>query len=194
MAKKKQEKAPSEIYQLEITLLGSKPRIWRRFEVPANITLASLHYIIQTVMGWENSHLHQFTIGEERYGEIIPDVVSGMDLEMTDERKIKLGDVVGNVGDRFMYEYDFGDSWEHGLKVLKTGPPEPGVRYPVCLAGKRACPPEDCGGVWGYENLLEIIADPSHEEHGSMMEWLGEEFDPEAFDLDEINGTLRRMR
>lgn len=192
MARKRQTKQPAEIYQIEITLLGSQPRIWRRFAVPASMTLAKLHDVIQIIMGWTNSHLHQFIIGEEYYGMSDPEI--GLDMDVIDESKVKLRDAVGRKRKRFMYEYDFGDSWEHELEVLKVGPPEPGVHYPVCLAGERACPPEDCGGVWGYESLLQTIADPSHEEYEEMMEWLGDEFEPEAFDLDAVNRILAGIR
>jgi hypothetical protein len=178
------------IYQLKVTLLESKPPIWRVVQVPGGISLARLHQILQVVMGWEESHLHQFKFGRVHYGE--PDPAFGGDMK--DERRAKLMEMAPHEKDRFIYEYDFGDSWEHEIRVEKILPAEPGITHPICLAGERAGPPEDCGGVWGYESLLEAIADPSHPEHEEMLEWVGDDFDPEALDLDETNKTLRRLR
>lgn len=98
------------------------------------------------------------------------------------------------VKSKLIYEYDFGDGWEHTIEVQKIYEPEPGVKYPVCLAGKKACPPEDCGGIWGYYDLLNAIADPKHEMHAEMVEWLGDSFNPDAFDLDEVNTVLAQWR
>lgn len=188
MATKRKTKGAAEIYQFEITLLGGiEPRIWRRFAAQADMTLADLHDVIQIVMGWWDEHLHQFVIKGKSYG------MPSVDLDFIDASQVKLRDVVTRRGNKFVYEYDFGDCWQHELEVLERGPRETDVRYPVCLAGERACPPEDCGGVWGYEELLETIADPSHDEHERMMEWVGEEFDPEAFDPDQINQKLHRV-
>jgi hypothetical protein len=178
------------IYQLKITLMGSKPPIWRRVQVPGSISLYKLHQILQVVMGWEESHLHQFKFGRVYYGEPDPDFRD----DMKNERRAKLMEVAPNEKDRFIYEYDFGDSWEHDILVEKILPAEPGTAYPFCLTGKRACPPEDCGGVWGYESLLEAIRDPNHPEHEEMLEWVGEDFAPEAFSLDETNEALGSIR
>jgi hypothetical protein len=180
----------SDIYQLKITLRESRPPVWRRVQVAGDATLYKLHEIIQVVMGWGNYHLHEFVIEEERYGEPYPDY----DFEVEDEKKVKLSDVVLGEGDRFIYVYDFGDNWEHEIKVEKALPPEPGIKYPRLLKGKRACPPEDVGGVWGYEEFLEAIRDPGHPEHKEMLEWIGGEFDPDEFDKDEINRALRKIR
>ena len=138
-------------------------------------------------MGWENYHLHQFIVGNAYFGEPDPD------FDAEDDRKVKLIQIVRTEKQKFTYEYDFGDDWRHEILVEKIHQPEPRVRYPVCLKGKRACPPEDCGGVWGYDDLLEIIKDPDNEEYEEMMDWLGGEFDPEAFDLDSINQRLRSL-
>lgn len=178
------------IYQLKVTLKNTKPPIWRRIQVPGGITLYKLHRIIQVAMGWEDYHLHVFEIGGTSFGELDPD----FDSIDKSERSAKLNRVVTGAGAKFIYEYDFGDSWRHEILVEKVLLPEAGVRYPVCVGGKRACPPEDCGGPWGYENLLEIIKDPEHEQHEEMMTWLGGEFDPEALDLDAVNRELRRIR
>ena len=178
------------IYQLKVTLKDSKPPIWRRILVRGDISLAKLHQILQIAMGWEDSHLHQFIVDGTSYGEPDPEYRD----EMKSERRVKLNQVAPHEKDRFTYEYDFGDSWEHQIVVEKILAPDPGAHYPVCVAGKRACPPEDCGGVWGYGSLLEAISDPANPEHEEMLEWVGEDFDPEAFDLEEINEGLNRIR
>ena len=117
-----------------------------------------------------------------------------VDIRVFNERNVRLRDIVKRHGPRFMYEYDFGDGWEHALEVVKLGPPDTGKWYPVCLAGERACPPEDVGGVWGYGEFLEAIGNPKHEDHGAFLEWVDGEFDPDAFDIDEVNWMLREIR
>ncbi len=190
----KPTKTTETIYELEITLREITPRIWRRFAVPGHITLATLHEIIQVVMGWENCHLHEFRIGKDHYGIPDPEMEGDFGLKTLNEKKFKLSDVLGGKGTKFKYEYDFGDGWIHELKVVKIGPPDPNIRYPVCLAGERACPPEDCGSIPGYERLLEIIADPQNEEYEEMMDWLGGDFDPEEFHIGIINEILKKIR
>ena len=183
-----------DVREIEVLLKGTDPRIWRRFAVRADITLAKLHDVVQVVMGWTNSHLHLFTTPDhKRYGPRLPELGLGLEDDTLDERKARLCDVAPARGTKLLYEYDFGDSWEHALKVLKVGPPEPGVRYPVCLSGERACPPEDCGGVWGYYDFLQAMADPKHEQHDEMVEWHGCGFDADAFNLDAVNAMLRRL-
>ena len=176
-------RSPS-VFQLKVTLRRSKPPIWRRIQVGSDIRLPSLHDVLQVVMGWEDSHLHQFIVNDSHYG--LPDP----DIEIQDERDVSLGQVVSKVNDRLIYEYDFGDSWEHELLVEKILPLNEENRSPVCLAGKGACPPEDCGGIWGYEDLLKAVRDPKHPEHKEMMRWVGSEFDPDAFDLTMVNNVL----
>jgi hypothetical protein len=178
--------SPSQIYQLKITLKDSKPPIWRRIEVPGTITLAQLHQIIQAIMGWYDYHLHQFTVGQIRYGVPDPDDFE----EVRDERRVKLNQLLTEPKQKLIYEYDFGDSWEHVVLLEKALLPEQGVDYPRCTAGKRAGPPEDVGGVWGYDSFLEAIRDPQHPEHDQMLEWVGGEFDPEEFDLAALNEAL----
>ena len=192
MAKKKTKTGTTKVYELEIWLADIAPRIWRRFAVSANIKLPRLHDVIQNVMGWDDCHLHAFMTEGERYTNPYPDF--DMDEDTLDERKAKLTDLVFRPKDRFVYEYDFGDSWNHVVEVVSIGPPDQGVKYPVCLAGGRACPPEDCGGPWGYENFLEAIQDPDHEEHEELLEWAGGEFDPERFDIQNVNRLLRMNR
>lgn len=183
---------PVEIYQIKVTLRGSQPPIWRRIQVRSDTTLAKFHRILQRVMDWEDAHLHQFVIRGQYYG--IPDQDEGEPHKTRDERKYKLGDVVPAEGSQFAYTYDFGDYWQHMLVIEKTLPPQEGARYPVCLAGTRACPPEDMGGISGYENFLQAINSPDHPEHDEYREWIGGDFDPEAFNVDEVNQRLRRLK
>ncbi len=181
------------IYELEITLLDSDPPIWRRFAVPGGITLSRLHRVVQHVMGWTDSHLHQFVTEDDmRYGSRDPDLDPEPDL--LNERSAKLDRLLAGPGDTLLYQYDFGDGWDHVITVVKTGPPDPEKRYPVCLAGERACPPEDSGGIYGYYDLLEALSDRDHEDHEEVTEWLGVDFDPEAFDLAWVNRLLARLK
>jgi hypothetical protein len=145
--------------------------------------------VLQIVMGWTNSHLHQFKAGGRYYGK--PDPNFADMIEVVDERQVRLVQIAPHVKARFVYEYDFGDSWEHELVVEKILPPEKRVQYPRCIDGKRACPPDDVGGVWGYQEFLEAMRDPNHPEHEDMVEWIGGRFDPEAFDLRGVSGALQ---
>ncbi len=177
------------ILQVKVSLLGSsKPPVWRRLLIPTDIRLDRLHGMIQAAMGWEDYHMHVFSDGSCEYGLADPE------LGHRDERKATLGRLLKGEGERIRYTYDFGDDWEHEIVVEKVLAAEQGVRYPICVAGKGACPPEDCGGVWGYEHLREVLADPTDEEHGEMLEWLGlqtaAEFDQARFDVDEVNRAL----
>jgi hypothetical protein len=185
-------KANAPIYQIKITLKGSKPPIWRRLLVSSETRLSQFHHVIQAAMGWHDSHLHMFVANDKRYS--IPyDADHLAELDARDSRRVKLADVVAQ-DEMFIYEYDFGDGWEHVIVVEEVLPPDPKQKLPVCLTGKRACPPEDVGGIWGYEDFLEAIRDPKHEEHEEYLEWIGGEFDPEAFDLDAVNKRLRNLR
>ena len=186
----------SAVYQLKVTLRDSKPPIWRRIQVPGDITLHRLHQILQVAMGWHDSHLHQFIVGDTYYGEPDPDTnaLGIFDMEVKSEGRARLMNVAPADGSRFVYEYDFGDSWEHLVVVEKILPPEAGVHYPRCLAGKRACPPEDCGGIWGYSELLEILHDPAHPDYAEMKEWIEPDFNSEVFSVEAINQTLSHLR
>jgi len=186
------KKTEYPIYQLKIALKSIRPPVWRRIQVPGDTSLRKIHDIIQILMNWDDYHLHAFQVGGTRYG--VPDPDGFGDMEEKDDRRFKLADVVPASKSIIGYIYDFGDNWEMGILVEKILLPEEDVKYPVCLAGKRAGPPEDCGGAWGYAKLLEIIRTPDHEEHESMMEWLGDEFDPEVFDINMINAKLRKMK
>jgi len=178
------------IYQLKVTLKHSKPPIWRRIHVKAHTTLYKLHQIIQIAMGWTNSHLHQFIADGVYYGEPHPD----FGFEVVSERRVRLHQIASDVREKFIYEYDFGDGWEHEIVVEKLLAPEPKVRYPRCIKGKRNCPPEDVGGVWGYADFLEAIEQADHPEHEAYLEWIGGSFDPEEFDSDMVNAGLRQVR
>ncbi|MFH2053020.1 MAG: plasmid pRiA4b ORF-3 family protein [bacterium] len=171
------------ILQFRIELLEISPPIWRRIQVPADSSFWDLHVAIQDAMGWTDSHLHAFELDDPKKGRCeigIPDedamvpVIAGWKRKLTRHFKTP--------GDVMFYEYDFGDDWRHAVLLEAIALPEPGVEYPRCTAGARRCPPEDVGGVGGYEEFLEAIADPDHEEHDSYLEWCGGAFDPEEFD------------
>jgi len=188
MAKKSSK--PKQIYQLEIWLAEIDPRIWRKFEVPSDIRLAKLHGVIQAVMGWTDSHLHSFSAGEDEYG--MPDLDEDMyDSGMMDETRANLTDLVTRPKDRFVYTYDYGDNWEHIIELVEIKEPQSGIKYPVCLAGERACPPEDCGGPWNYPDFVKTMQGKNTKQRREFIEWLGYEFDPAEFDIEEVNKVLR---
>jgi len=176
----------ASVHQLKVVIIGTKPPAWRRVVVPSRITLGDLHEVLQATFGWWNYHLHDFEIDGVRYGVDDDDEWS----PTADEHQARL-DQLAPQGSSFIYTYDFGDNWEHKIVVEKVAPADPTVAYPVCTGGRRACPPEDCGGVWGYQHLLEILADPSHEEHESMLEWVGGPFDSAAFNPADIADQFR---
>lgn len=183
-------------YHLKVTLVGTKPAIWRRLQVPGNANFGWLHAVLQVAMGWTNSHLHHFMTSDARYSDPRNNEDMGFgETADQDESKATLAQVVPLQGTEFLYEYDFGDSWEHLIIVEKILPSDPAsAGKALCLSGARACPPEDCGGVWGYGDLLKIIKNPNHEDHSSMFEWLGGEFDPKALDLESVNSHLRKLQ
>ena len=183
-------KDSASIYRVKITLRDIRPPIWRRLELNGSTSLYKLHLMIQETFGWFNSHLHQFVVDGEAYGESVPEA----DFELSSGRRFKLEQAAPKVGDKFFYEYDFGDGWLHEIKVEAIEKPQSGVSYPRCTKGKRSGPPEDVGGPWGYEDFLAAIKDSEHEEHDSYLEWVGGSFDSEAIDLDAINAELKRIR
>jgi len=185
-------KAEKQIYQIKIVLEGSKPPIWRRIIVSSDTNLSKLHDIIQIVMGWEDGHLHQFRTDDGIYGTPDNDMDSVFGPKSLNEKNYKLGHLLRTVNDKMAYEYDFGDDWQHKITLEKILPFENKEKLPKCIGGKMCCPPEDCGGLWGYYDLLEAIQDEENSEHDSMLEWLGEEFDPEYFDVDEVNIVLAK--
>jgi len=186
--------ADEPIYQIKVTIIGSEPSIWRQIQVPGNVSLHRLHLILQAVMGWQNYHLYRFNLGGTDYG--LPDSEEDAynKMEVRDARQTKLSSIVPMDETRFLYEYDFGDSWEHEVLVERIGVKETKVLYPVCVSGARACPPEDCGGIPGYAELLKVLGDPNHEEYHNMKEWAGPRFDPEKFSLAKVNRLLKTMR
>jgi len=186
----KMKSGEKRVYQLKVTLRDISPPIWRRILVPHDIRLDQLHQVLQVVMGWTDSHLHEFIIDGVTYGDTSVDMEMSEDME--NERSFRLHRVVPREKGKSGYVYDFGDYWEHEILVEKILPVETGTHYPVCITGKRACPPEDCGGTSEYGELLEALQDPSHPEHEAMFEWLPEDFsDSEKFDVDSVNRSLR---
>ncbi|VVB87069.1 Plasmid pRiA4b ORF-3-like protein [uncultured archaeon] len=179
----------TQVYQFKITLEGIRPPIWRRIQVPETYTFWDLHVAIQDAMGWSDCHLHEFEILNPSTGLKVNIGLPGDELD----RKIlidwnqKIADYFTMENPLASYAYDFGDNWEHKIQLEKILPREQNVNYPVCIKGKRACPPEDCGGIGGYYDLLEIISDPENEEYEEMMEWVGGKFDPEHFDVKEVS-------
>lgn len=187
MAKPATAKSLRSIYQFKVTLNGIRPPVWRRFVIASTENLADLHLVLQIVMGWTDSHLHEFAKGSERYG--VPDEDFPSDIH--DESKFRIDQVLKQEKDKLRYTYDFGDDWDHEVVLEKILPFDTQTKLPVCLNGSRACPPEDIGGPPGYEMLLEAIADPNHPEHADVLEWLDEPFDPGHFDLAAVNDLLQ---
>ena len=186
-------KARGPTFRLKVTLRGTKPPIWRRFLVPSGITLRRLHDSLQAVMGWTDGHMHQFEGNGVLYGTSDREV----GCTRVSENKTTVDQVLRRPKDRLTYEYDFGDSWEHEVVLEAVVPPLEDGRYPIIEAGRRACPPEDVGGVRGYAYFLEILRNQEHPEHEEMLEWVGGSFDPESFDVGEANlaihgGWVRR--
>ena len=190
-APSKSSKSKPTIYQLKITLADIKPPVWRRIEVE-DCTLLKLHKIIQVSMGWDNYHMWLFEIGDEEYGD--DGIDSGGDVDFASARKAKLSRFIQAGVKKFRYTYDFGDSWEHVIQIEKVLDADPQVKYPRCVKGSRACPPEDSGGASGYDNFLDAIQNPDHESHEEMLEWVGGSFDPEAFDIESVNKVLATVR
>jgi hypothetical protein len=184
-------KAPPPIYRLKITLIGIEPPIRRRIQVPSSIKLCCLHSALQVVMGWTDSHLHQFEKGSKNWG--IPQYYEDENLDVVDDGGVTLGNVLHTESDSMAYVYDLGDDWRHQILLEKILPAEATPNRPVCLSGERRCPREDVGGVSGYEEFLEVIFDPTHEEYEHLVGWAGGHFIDE-FDLKAVNEILGRMR
>lgn len=182
---------PDDVFLLRVSLIGVKPAIWRRLLVPKDVLLPQLHPILQVAIGWTNSHLHRFMLGDVAFAEPSEeDELPGP----IDYRRITLNQIALRRGSTCVYEYDFGDGWEHLIEVEEELPAK-AVRIvvPACVAGERACPPEDCGGPYGYAELLKALRRPRHPEHESALEWAGRGFDPEAFDIVRVNDALARF-
>jgi len=180
-----------DILKIRVGILEIQPLIWRRFLIPSNVTLHRLHLVLQDIMGWQNYHLYRFQIGKNEYGEPDPDN-DFYELDFKNSKRTKLGAVVKEINSLFIYEYDFGDGWEHQLLVEDILEREPDKQYPICLEGENSCPHEDSGGPHGYMEILETIRDPSHEEYRSTKTWLGKGFNPTKFDLKSVNKLLSK--
>ena len=179
-----------DCYQIKVTLMQVRPAVWRTVRVPDSITLSQLHRILQIVMGWEDSHLHRFVIDRRRTGT----KHSQLDSQILNDETVPLHNTVAMLKSRFLhYEYDFGDNWLHELRV-ENAVLQTGAQRLCCLGGERCCPPEDCGGPIGYQELLTVLQDPRHPDHEEMLEWVGGSFDPEMFDVKSVNKRLRRVR
>jgi hypothetical protein len=178
------KKLETGAFSLKVTLRHTKPPIWRRILMPGRMTLADLHQAIQVTMGWHDAHLHAFDVGGDQYGD--PATTDGV----ANERRLTLNALAKTGTTRFTYTYDFGDDWEHDVLVEKAPPASDAKAFPACVAGKRSGPPEDCGGVLGYDGLRSILADPAHPQHEEMRNWAGEDFDPEAFSVAEADAAL----
>jgi hypothetical protein len=191
------ERAPGEaVLRLKVSLRGIRPPIWRRLEVPAGIPLSRLHRVLQVAFDWDDAHLHCFetiprTAAGARPRRTAP---SGRTLEGSVLRRTRLADLVGSVGDRLLYRYDFGDDWEHDIEVEAVHAAVPGTDYPRCTTGRRAAPPEDCGGWPGYDSLLDALEDPDHPDHDGVDGWVPQDWDPDVFDRDAVNAGLRQLR
>lgn len=206
----------TQVYQLRIDIADIRPPIWRRILVRGNATLNRLHAIIQELFNWEGYHLHEFEIMGVEYTD---DPESQAEFGMRSEKRVRLEELGLSAGVTFTYLYDFGDSWYHQIKVEKVLPPDAEGRYPVCLTGKRAGPPEDCGGIWGHAMIVEVLkrvesgelkwpspdeGPPEDEDEDEdedvdyeareLLQWLDEDYDPEAFDLEAVNAALRRFQ
>jgi pRiA4b ORF-3-like protein len=179
---------PRQVFQLRIALDAVSPEVWRRVLVPGGYTLDRVHRVFQHAMGWWDYHLHSFDINGIQYGE--PDPLD--ELHLRDEMDTRL-DAVAKVGDLFRYTYDYGDWWEHSVTVEAVWPADPDERYPVCLEGERACPPEDVGGVYGYRRFVRALHDPSDPEHDELRDWLGRGHDADYFVPELVTTLLRRM-
>lgn len=185
--------AGETVFRLKVSLKGSRPLIWRRVEVLSTTDLGTLHYVIQIAMGWTNSHLHEFTVGDRRYGAPEQDDII-FDNSPLDENTVTVGDVLRRKGARIDYEYDFGDGWEHEIRLEERLPADPGVRYPCCTGGEMACPPDDCGGLFGYYNMLNILKNPRHPDYEVWKSWIDPGFSPDSFNLAAVNRELGRIK
>ena len=174
------------VYQLKISLKGLIPPIWRRVQVSSTITVAELHLILQAVMGWQNLHTYRFIIEGVAYGQ--PETDDWPAVQSAEQTRLE--QIISEQGQKFIYVYDFESDWQHVLKVEQILQLEAEDFYPRCLTGQRACPPEDCGGIFSYSDLLHILADPTHEDYSAAIDWLGREFNPEAFDPEATNIAL----
>jgi hypothetical protein len=193
---------PFSVYYLRVTLEDSKPAIWRDILVPNDLTLEGLHYVIQIVMGWGNCHLHQFiaenvlyTNGSLRNTDDEYGLLDAEELERQDrnEKQYTVAHLLSKENDDIIYEYDLGDSWTHQVKLKKILPVDANAHQPRCIKGEKACPPEDCGGIWGYTDMLDTLRTTENSENTQLLTWFGEDFNPDHFDIEAVNRTLRHL-
>lgn len=184
--------ATTTAYRVKVKLRGVRPPVWRRVEVASDTTLSDLAGMLEGAMGWLGGHLHGFECNGVLYG--VPDEFDLGFRETVDERTVELADVLPTVSSKMRWDYDFGDGWEHDIVVEAIEPAREGATYPMCVGGRRACPPEDCGGPWGYADLLAALSDPTHPEHDDLVEWTTPGFDPTAFDPNEATQMMRAPR
>lgn len=181
-----------KVYQFKITLEDINPAIWRRIQVPENYSFWDLHIAIQDSMGWSDCHLHEFEIGEPTTGKMVRIVFPDGEAEsyhgekIIEEHKVKIAEWFSLENKTAKYIYDFGDGWEHLIELENIFPREKNIKYPICLDGKRACPPEDCGGSYGYKEFVIAIKHPNHKRHKELLEWYGGQFDPESFNPKDV--------
>jgi hypothetical protein len=185
----------SSVHHLRITLKHTKPSIWRELLMPSDLRLDRLHDVLQIVMGWEDCHMHQFIVGGLRDGLHIgiPDDFGMPGPQTRDEKRYTLEQIAPAKGAKFLYWYDFGDDWFHDITVKAVGEYKPGTPGVLCLKGAGACPPEDCGGPWGHAHLIEVLADPAHEEYEELREWVGVRWDPAHYDMVAANNALAKL-
>lgn len=180
----------TSVHQLKVTVRDVDPPVWRRIALRSDVSLGEMAAVLEGAMGWAGYHLHQLQVGDVRYGMRDPD----SEAHELDENQFQIASVLSEIGMEMAWIYDFGDGWEHDVVVEAIGPPEPGVEYPVCLDGQRACPAEDCGGPGGYAYLLEVVENPQHPEYAELSDWLSPDFDPEHFDADAATDAMRSPR
>lgn len=181
------------LYQIRIVLMGFTPHIWRQVLVKPDMPLSDFHRLIQTVMGWENAHLHQFIKDDTFYTLKLEDDALEGTMKNVDYKGLTIRDILSKKNEYVTYEYDFGDGWQHEVRLEKIVPAGK-KKHSICLDGRMKCPPEDSGGVWGYREMLEVLNDAKNPERKSYLEWLDEDnFDPNHFDPDEINKHLKRF-
>jgi hypothetical protein len=182
-----------EIVQLNISLHESKPLIWRQILVHNNTTFFELHHIIQIVMGWKNYHMFEFNIEGYRIGEIDEEERNYGSGKLLDANAVTLKDIITQKKDIINYEYDFGDGWQHQIKVDEFLSVSKSIKYPICINGQMNCPPEDCGGIHAFYNSLDILKNKTHEEYKEMYQWFPKKYDSEKFDIEKVNRQLKKL-
>ena len=182
-----------DIIQLRIYLENTKPVIWRRLRVEAQTTLFELHHTIQIAFGWKNYHEYQFSHYDFKIGQPVDEVIESETGVVIDSRDVNLESIVVQPRENFKYEYDFGDSWQHRIVVERFLPKKDLAQYPYCMSGKYSCPPEDCGGIQAYYDLLKILKDKTHPEYKESLKWVGRSFNPTYFDQDKVNKQLSQL-